>query len=231
MKRKTAFACTVLLWLFISLGVLFCVLRVFVNRPGYFQKRYEQLGIQDAIGISTEDCTRAVYRLIDYMEGREQSIQLRVTENGTQVDMYNAQEMAHMIDVRELYQAWRRVSYFALAALCCLMLISLLSKGARAFLWKAYKASWLVFGALLLIMLAWVLIDFNGFWFGFHRLFFDNELWLMDPNVCRMIRICPLELFYGIVLGTVLTFAGICALCSLALRGLYKRTTEEKKKA
>ena len=228
MRRKTGVALGALLWLLVILGVLFCALRLLINRPGYFMRRYEALHIEDSIGIPAEDCTKAVFRLIDYMEGRAEDIQLIVREDGVPVKMYNAQEIAHMEDVRELYQFWRTLSYCALSALACLLLMSLLSKGLRASLWLSYKLAWGVFGAALLAMLVWVLVDFYGFWTQFHYLFFDNMLWLMDPASCRMIRICPLELFYGIVLGTVLGFAAFGVLCSLLLRRLYKKSAEEK---
>lgn len=227
MRKKTALIVTALLWLLVILGIMFCTLRVFVNRPDYFRRCYESFDMQSRIGISPEDCTRAVYKLVDYMEGREESIQLRVTEDGREVDMYNEQEILHMIDVRELYQAWRTVSYCALAALGCLLLMCLFIKETRRLVWRSYKLAWIFFGALLAVMLVWVLIDFNSFWTQFHYLFFDNDLWLMDSRVCRMIRICPLELFYGIVLGTVLSFAAFSALCSLILRRLYKKTEEK----
>lgn len=192
-----------LLWLLVLLSGLFLCLRGVIRRSGLYYDAYVRMDIQSRIGISAEDCTAAVYRLVEYMEGEAGDIQLTVTEDGEAVAMYNRQEIDHMRDVRALYQGFRslmRIS-FAVGALCMLLLPALCRP-----LWPAVRggffAAWLLFAAAVLALGVWVLVDFNGFWTQFHYLFFDNDLWLMDPAVCRMIRICPLELFYGIVLRT-----------------------------
>ena len=67
-------------------------------------------------------------------------------------------------------------------------------------------------------------VDFNSFWNGFHRLFFTNDLWLMDYNTCRMIRICPLQLFNDIVIRFALMFmAPFLLLLIFATAGARRR--------
>ncbi len=206
-----------LVWLGVMIACLFLTLRATIASPDYFSERYEQIGIEAATGIPQEDCTRAVFRLVEYMEGRVDSIQLSVTENGQTVQMYNGQEIEHMVDVRALYQGFRVFSWLALGAFALMLALGAWKKELGALAIRAY--SWAI--ALLILAVlglgAWVLLDFNSFWIGFHRLFFTNELWLMDPAVCRMIRICPIELFYGIVVRTGLVF--VCIFIALPLVG------------
>ncbi|MDO5112294.1 MAG: TIGR01906 family membrane protein [Clostridia bacterium] len=205
MKDKVFGALLVLLWLLALVGCLFMTLRVLINDEAYFQRGYEKLDMQSLIGISDEDCTRSLMRMIDYMEGRVDAIQLTVTENGERVDMFNQQEIDHMVDVRTLYQAWRTVAWCALGALA-LLLALLVIKPCRALVLRALGRAWIVLGVAVAAAGIWVLADFNSFWMQFHYLFFDNDLWLMDPAVCRMIRICPIELFYGIVVRVGVVF-------------------------
>ena len=84
-----------------------------------------------------------------------------------------------------------------------------------------------VFGAGLIVLGIWVAVDFNSFWTEFHHLFFTNDLWLMDYATCRMIRICPLQLFNEIVVRFALIFLIPFALMlALAIWGRRRSRTK-----
>lgn len=195
--------------LLIIIAVLFTSLQICMNQRNWYYESYVKYGTSAQTLISDEDMTEAIYTLIDYMEGRVDSIQLTVTENGQSVEMYNQQEIDHMVDVRALYQAWRAVRNYGtvLAAVIIAFYMIKLPKGQKVsafcggFLWAAC-----IFGAVLIALGIWVAVDFNSFWTEFHHLFFTNNLWLMDYNTCRMIRICPLQLFNDIVVRFALMF-------------------------
>lgn len=225
-KHKGLVPLLTLLWLLALTGCLFLTLRILVNDEAYFRSGYERLDMQSSIGISDADCTKALMRMVDYMEGRADSIQLTVTEDGKTVEMFNQQEIDHMVDVRALYQAWRVVMWCGLVSLALLVTL-LLFNACRALVFRALGWAWIVLGVLVAAAGVWVLVDFNSFWMQFHYLFFDNDLWLMDPAVCRMIRICPLELFYGIALrlgSAFLTAFGVLpAVCAILYRRKERR--------
>ncbi|MBR2991515.1 MAG: DUF1461 domain-containing protein, partial [Solobacterium sp.] len=52
----------------------------------------------------------------------------------------------------------------------------------------------------------WAMVDFNGFWTNFHLLFFDNDLWLLDPRTSIMINLLPGGLFFDLVTGIIIRF-------------------------
>lgn len=208
-----------LAWLLVILALLMLCLRFTINNPAYFRKTYEAMDIEAKIGISAEDSTRAIMAMIDYMEERRDSIQLEISEYGQTVEMFNQQEIDHMVDVRSLYQTFARAEYMGLLML--LVLGRALWRARRreqAGLLGALRGGWwralAVFGCLLLLLGAYALIDFYDFWTRFHHVFFTNDLWLMDYNTCRMIRICPLELFSGIIAR--FTALGLGALAALS---------------
>lgn len=223
MKKGILTAVFALIWLAGMVAGLFFTLRATIISSAYFAKTYEKLDIEKSTAISVEDCTRAIYRLVEYMEGDAESIQLQVKENGTTVAMYNRQEIEHMVDVRALYQSFRMFSLLSIGAFVLMLALCLWKKQLIPCLRRAFSRSWIVLGALVLVLGLWVLIDFNSFWTGFHYLFFDNTLWLMDPAVCRMIRICPIELFYGIVVRTGLIFILLFGIAPPAIFALRKR--------
>lgn len=195
--------------LLIIIAVLFTSLQICVNQRNWYYESYVKYGTAKETLISDEEMTEAIFRLIDYMEGRADSIQLSVVENGQTVEMYNRQEIDHMVDVRALYQAWRAVRTYGgiLAVMIIAVCMATLPKGERmGMLCRGFLIAAAVFGAVLIVLGIWVAVDFNSFWTEFHHLFFTNDLWLMDYRTCRMIRICPLQLFNDIVVRFALMF-------------------------
>ena len=221
------------LWLLAILGLLMGALRLTINRPGYFSNIYEEMDTQSRIGISPADCTDAMMAMIGYMEGSRDSIQLTVTEYGRQVQMFNQQEIDHMVDVRALYQGFRLLGNIGLVFLALLLV----------FLWCRWpwlvgcirRGWWIalgVFGVLLLLLGTYALVDFNDFWTRFHHVFFTNDLWLMDYATCRMIRICPLELFSGLIgRFTLLGLGGMGAVSLVVVLSKNRKYRREQRKA
>ena len=198
--------------LLLIVSLLFTALQLVLHDDAWFAARYTEYGTAEEIGIPTEDITAALMQLICYMEGDADSIDITVTENGIPVSMYNERETLHMIDVRELYQAWRSVRNFGVPAAALLILgaCALLPKGARLrALAKAFLRASLFFGIIVAALGIWVAVDFNSFWINFHYLFFDNDLWLLSYRTDRMIRICPQQLFYDIVVKFGLIFLAV----------------------
>ncbi len=216
--------------LLIIIAVLFTSLQFCINQRNWYYESYVKYGTAKETQISNEDMTEAIFRLIDYMEGRADSIQLSVTEAGRVVEMYNRQEIDHMVDVRALYQAWRAVRTYGgiLAVIIIAVCMLTLPKGQRiGMLCRGFLIAAAVFGAVLIVLGIWVAVDFNSFWTEFHHLFFTNDLWLMDYRTCRMIRICPLQLFNDIVVRFALMFLVPFALM-LALAVWGKKGSKQK---
>lgn len=216
--------------LLIIIAVLFTSLQICINQRNWYYESYVKYGTAKETQISDEEMTEAIFRLIDYMEGRADSIQLSVTEAGRVVEMYNRQEIDHMVDVRALYQAWRAVRTYGgiLAVIIIAVCMLTLPKGQRiGMLCRGFLIAAAVFGAVLIALGIWVAVDFNSFWTEFHHLFFTNDLWLMDYRTCRMIRICPLQLFNEIVVRFALIFLIPFALM-LALAVWGKKGSKQK---
>mgnify|MGYP004732385107 FL=1 len=216
--------------LLIIIAVLFTSLQICINQRNWYYESYVKYGTAKETQMSNEDMTEAIFRLVDYMEGRVDSIQLSVTEAGRVVEMYNRQEIDHMVDVRALYQAWRAVRTYGgiLAAIIIAVCMLTLPKGQRiGMLCRGFLIAAAVFGAVLIVLGIWVAVDFNSFWTEFHHLFFTNDLWLMDYRTCRMIRICPLQLFNDIVVRFALMFLVPFALM-LALAVWGRKRSKQK---
>ena len=71
----------------------------------------------------------------------------------------------------------------------------------------------LIWGALLLIVLISIGVNFNKTFLLFHQLVFTNDLWILDPMNDYLIIMFPERFFMEITLFIVLGFLSIHFLC------------------
>ena len=232
MKRNAVYtALLTIASLLIITAVLFTSLQFCMNQRDWYYKSYVKYNTDKHTMMSNEDMTEAIFRLVDYMEGRVDSIQLSVTEAGRVVEMYNRQEIDHMVDVKSLYQSFRKSQLAAIAAFVTVLLLSLSEgkKGRSSITLRSLAVAVIIFFIILGALGIWAYTDFTAFWTAFHHLFFTNDLWLMDPAVCRMIRICPESLFAGMALSMAAWSAGLILAASLLLAAIEKALAKKHK--
>jgi len=128
-------------------------------------------------------------------------------ENGS--PLYNQRELRHMEDVKNVVQMSLAVLYGSAA----LLLISGILAW-RVGLWEAYRlgltrGGWLTLGLVGAVIL-FVLISFNIFFVGFHRVFFEGDTWIFRFSD-TLIRLFPVRFWQDafIVVGGVAIGGGI----------------------
>lgn len=230
MKRGFAYVLSVVGSILLLFAMLFACLKISMNDEKWFLDEYTRLGTAKDIGMSNSDVAAALRRLVDYMEGREDSIEIEVTVDGKKVNMYNERETAHMIDVRALYQGVQAAALGAL--ILCAGAVALAAALMRRDAVKAMSRGYLIGLAIFAVLVAaagvWVMVDFTSFWTAFHHLFFTNDLWLLNPQTDRMILICPEQLFFDIVVR----FGGrflVAALAVCAAAVIYLAVRKKKR--
>ena len=226
--RPLKIAAAVLCWLLIILAILFTVLDIQLSPESGAQQRflrfYSEYGTEERFGIEPKQCAAALMAMIH-------SIQITVSEYGSTVEMFNRQEIDHMVDVKNLYQSFRKSQLAAIAAFVMVLLLSLSEgkKGRSSITLRSLAVAVIIFFIILGALGIWAYTDFTAFWTAFHHLFFTNDLWLMDPAVCRMIRICPESLFAGMALSMAAWSAGLILAASLLLAAIEKALAKKHK--
>mgnify|MGYP003243312051 CR=1 FL=1 len=222
--RPLKIAAAVLCWLLIILAILFTVLDIQLSPESGAQQRflrfYSEYGTEERFGIEPKQCAAALMAMIQYMRGYRDSIQITVSEYGSAVEMFNRQEIDHMVDVKSLYQSFRKSQLAAIAAFVM---------GRSSITLRSLAVAVIIFFIILGVLGIWAYTDFTAFWTAFHHLFFTNDLWLMDPAVCRMIRICPESLFAGMAGSMAAWSAGLILAASLLLAAIEKALAKKHK--
>lgn len=211
----------------VMLMLIFLAVSIASGDRAWLNREYDKLDINAYTGMSTGDMIAAFMQMVDYMKGDADSMDVEVEVNGERMQMYNETERAHMVDVRSLYTRLRAAAYIVLAlAVISLALAAFAHRtkvDRRSILrFSAKAALWSIVGVVgfLLALGAWAAIDFDSFWAVFHIVFLDLESSTFDPAVSRMIRICPAELFFDMVLR-IFIFAGGAMAVIAAVCGIY----------
>ena len=159
--------------------------------PGYYEKEYTKYQVlEDLPEMTMEDLLAVTDEMIDYLRGDRDDLHVFTTMGGEYREFFNAREIAHMEDVRGLFLGGltiRRTAFCILIA-CAVFLIA--SKANLMAL--VPKTMCLGMGAVFLrcrCLGGVIATDFNKYFVLFHHIFFDNDLWLLDPATDMLIKL------------------------------------------
>lgn len=123
--------------------------------------------------------------------------------------LYNERELSHMLDVQFLIR-YAMIAWIILG-------IFLLTSRFLFWRWKQFQVyfralstgGWLAVG-LIVAVLAGVMIDFDGLFTAFHRVFFSGDTWLFYYSD-SLIRLFPMDFWSNafIAVGTLTIIAGL----------------------
>lgn len=199
----------------VSLGFFLLVTAILLTvidwscfRKEFYRRELEKNDTVSVTGMSADGVLESIYVLLDYLRDERQDIIITETVNGTVREVFNERETLHMIDVKALYRnAVTARNVFAGAGLILLLCSVFLQRAHRSLLLKngLRNGSLFMLGVVAFVAV-WALVDFNGFWTNFHLLFFNNDLWLLDPRTSIMINLLPGGLFFDLVTGIIIRF-------------------------
>lgn len=186
--------------------------------PGYFESEYEKNQVLEDVGMEMDDLLDVTDQMMDYLRGDREELQVITEIDGETRGFFNEREIAHMEDVKSLFLGG--LSLRRICLLICAAALILLYKLKRL---KVLPASILMgtgifFAAVCLLSLI-VASDFQRSFTIFHQIFFDNDLWILNPNTDLLVNIVPEQFFMDTALYIVLIFGA--AILVLFLIGLY----------
>ncbi len=210
--------CAVLGSILLIVGLLIASIEMFAVNAGFFQSEYDKLDTARNIGISDDDLTRVTRKLLDYTTGAEDNLNMQAEINGQLQEVFGQREKDHMVDVKVLYLRARGFRTFALAGAALLIALSFLigKKRTARILGKSFLC---VSGGFVVVVAAiglYAAIDFSAFWTSFHHVFFDNDLWLLDPNTDVLIQMVPEQFFSNLVARIIVRFISIFVALNIA---------------
>lgn len=194
----------------------------------FYARQYEELGRPEAIGISEDDLLRVTGVLTAYLRGAREDITVSAAVRGEERVIFNEKEVAHMVDVRKLYDLARTLRNACFVAGGLLLLLGLwLGKRRRSTVFAGAFWGCIAFFVLAGIFAYFAVTDFSGTFTGFHEALFTNDLWLLDPRTDILIQMFPTQFFQRIALLIGRNFA-IAALIILVVCLIGRRVSKRR---
>ncbi len=218
----------------------FCALIYFVVfSSGYLMNRYDAYGTASQLSMKGSDLEVVTDRLVGFVKGREESIEIKTNVRGEYSDFFNKKDVSHMNDVAGIIASIRSVmivsAVLAAASLCFFILAARKNKGSeeKEKIKKVIATGIIISDAIIvfvcIVVVLFATIDLNALVVFCHKLIFDNSDWLLDPRYDNLIFLCPEELFVdaGKLCGAV--FAGMMAVSVVVSVILFPRSSRPRK--
>ena len=195
----------------------------------FYNREYAKNNVYQTIGISEDELSRVTAHMLRYMRDKEPELNLTAIVNGEKRLFFNDIEIKHMADVQKLFTVGdviKNVSA-ALFLLSGAVFLTVYLKKHRLFLFRCWRNACIASASLLLLIGVVVLVDFNGAFTLFHKIFFNNDMWILDPATDLLINMVPEQFFIDISVFIASVFLFLNITLTLAASGLI---SSEKKR-
>jgi integral membrane protein (TIGR01906 family) len=184
----------------LSLPVLFATLslRWLVADVDWQSSEFDKYGASERTGVSSEELSRVASHWSSYLLLQRDDIDIRVTIDGREQQLFNEREIHHMVDVRDLFAQFYTIGLVAGGYALAYVVVGRALWGRRHWRSVGGNLAWgggatlAICGAIALLSMA----NFSEFWTRIHLVSFDNDLWMLDPRTDRLIMMVPQGFWY-----------------------------------
>lgn len=183
-------------------------INIFAFNRNFYNIEYNSLNTAQNLGMSETSLYVATDTLLDYLQDYRDNIDVKVEVNDREREVFDEREKAHMIDVKYLYQDALMIRNVMLIIAIALALFIYYDnkKEFKEVMTYAYIRVSIMFLFALSALILYAISDFTTFWTNFHKVFFSNDLWLLNPNTSIMINMFPETFFYHLVFAIAISF-------------------------
>ena len=202
--------------------------------PHYYENEYTRYQVADDVHMEMDDLLYVTDEMMAYLRGSRDDLNIDTVVDGTPREFFNAREKAHMADVRNLFLgglALRRLCLFLAAA--SVALLALLKVPLKHLLPRMLCAGTVLFLGVTALLAGIISTDFTKYFIIFHKIFFTNDLWQLDPRTDLLINIVPEPFFMDTAARIGITFCLmtgalflLCLVCILREHRRDKSRTE-----
>lgn len=168
---------------------------------GWYEKEYEKYDVLTDLEMEMSDAMEVTKEMMAYLRGDRADLVVNTVVDGEEREFFNDREKAHMVDVQNLFLGGLDLRLGAAVVFVGSITLLVFTKGD----WKKVlpKSFLIGMGTFIAVTVALGLLfmsDFYKYFTLFHEIFFDNDLWLLDPRTDLLIRMLPQGFFSDMVL-------------------------------
>lgn len=195
----------------------------------WYEKEYEKYEVLAELEMEMPDVMEVTKEMMKYLRGDREDLVVYTTVDGVEREFFNDREKAHMVDVLNLFLGGLLLRKVGVVLMVISVFVLIVTKGNwKSILPKSFLIGTGSFVGITAIAGVAFMTDFNKYFVMFHHIFFDNDLWLLDPRTDLMIRMLPEGFFMDMVMriGVIfLLMMGILLVISVAM--VYKNLNKK----
>ena len=206
----------------ILLGIIF-----FLSfQKNFYSYEYQKNHQAEVIGMSDDDLMKATDTLLDYLEDKRDDIVVEATINDYQREVFNERETLHMVDVKNLCKHSKTCGYvlFGISFILAFILYRKEKKNFFLYFDYGFKVAIGIIVFFVSLLAIYAICDFYDFWMNFHYIFFDNDLFILDPNTSIMINMFPESFFFDLVILIMIVYVVMIGIIYFVIHHMKKVT-------
>lgn len=200
--------------IFIPIFILLLSVELNTFNKGYYEKSFKKNNVESITGKSLNELMDITDNLLDYI--RDEADEKILEPN------FNEREILHMIDVKLLFKYGYRLKDISFIISILFIGYFLITKKVQLLGRTLFRGIFL-WWALIILLFILSLSDFNKYFTYFHLIFFNNDLWLLNPRTDLLIQMLPLDFFMNIFKNIVLLFMVILSIIQVLAYILMKK--------
>ena len=192
---------------------------------GWYEKEYLKYEVLDDLEMEIEDAMYVTEEMMAYLRGNRDNLVVHTVVAGEEREFFNDREKAHMVDVQNLFLGGMDLRLGAATVFAVTLVVLAVSKADwKKILPKSFLIGVGGFIALVGILGGLIATDFNKYFVMFHHIFFDNDLWILNPETDLLVRMLPEGFFLDMVVRiSVIFIIFLVSLLFVNILILYKR--------
>lgn len=172
-----------------------------------YKSSFQKYNISSKTGIDKENLEYVVKDLLSYLQDEKDVLDTVTVIKGEERVVFGERERLHMVDVKELFMKGWTIRNTSITILGLLVLFVIVKDQ----LWKRDLSKSLFYtgiGNILFVGIFLLLLyfDFSKYFTYFHQIFFNNDLWILNPNTEILIQMVPEGFFYDTAIKIISLF-------------------------
>lgn len=197
---------------------------------GWYEKEYLKYEVLDDLEMEIEDAMYVTEEMMAYLRGNRENLVVHTVVAGEEREFFNDREKAHMVDVQNLFLGGMDLRLGAASVFIIALIVLIFTKADwKRILPRSFLIGVGCFIAVVGVLGGFIATDFNKYFVMFHHLFFNNDLWILDPYTDLLIRMLPEGFFFDMVIRIGWIFIiSLVSLLFISIPILYKRKSVER---
>lgn len=204
---------------------------------GFYEKEYRKYDVNNEnsiVNMEMDELMRVTKEMMSYLRGNREDLVIYAIIDGTEKEMFNSIDKSHMADVRELFVNALALRWICIFLLLISVLLLFLTNGVKKGLAAVCSCVQYCIGVLWAVLAAVIVmacVNFTAVFYAMHKLLFDNDNWLLDPEISRLINILPEGFFVdmGIRIAIIFIFINVIifSLSFIIKRGIIGKKSKK----